>query len=233
MTKKLCHQLDISESEMKLIKQAETEYNSAASSLNLPEITHDEARRIYSWSIRQGFADKIAKIDLIAAAIYLSVLSYGTQLSLSEISEKFKIPLKEIIKAYKFLLENLRILNANAGYSILRFGLLLKIPIQIQRQAWSIIDKANELKISAGKSYDEIAATALYVALIINDKKIPIDDFEKITKISKSKLNESYHEFLNETKALRLYKKQNKRKSKTYINKIIKMLDKIKSEKTI
>jgi len=137
-----------------------------ASSLGFPQTVIEEALRIYSKAVKMKLTMGRSIQNLVAASILVSSKLHDIPRSMDEIAHAAQIPLKNLSKAYRLLLNRLKITIKTTTPSkfIARFSAELKLPPEVQVRAKELLELASENMSVAGKDPKGLAAAALYIA---------------------------------------------------------------------
>lgn len=168
--------------------------------LGLPEREEKEAAGIYRECAQRGLTRARPSDYVIAAAIYISCRVNGYPKSLNEIAASTKVNKKILGKTYKFILRklNIKLQPFNPIDYVARFSSGLKLGPKTESRALNLIDRFSKKRAASGKSPICVAATALYVAALLNSEKVTQRELAEITGITETTLRNRTKEFVKE-----------------------------------
>ncbi len=173
-----------------------------ASYIRMPEMAEKEAARIYRMCAERGLTKARSSDGLIVASLYIACRLFGLPKTIKELSDASKVDKKVIGKYYKFLLERLNIkihLNSPHDY-IDRFGSALSLTPRTLSKAVELLEKAEKVQITSGRSPVSLAATSLYLAAIMNGERKTQNEVTTITQITEVTLRNRCQEFIRSMK---------------------------------
>jgi len=182
--------------------QAMQEIERIISLLNLPKVVKEESAIIY----RKAFEKKLIRgrsIDeMVAASIYTACRRLKIIKSVDEIAKYSKAKRNDITKAYRLLFTKLDIEIPTVDPKDYVIGIAdsLKISVQSIRLAMDIIEKAKKIGITDGKDPAGVAASALYVATVINNEPVTQHTIAKTAGITDVTLRNRYKELVTSLK---------------------------------
>ncbi|MHA1264054.1 MAG: transcription initiation factor IIB [Candidatus Helarchaeota archaeon] len=141
-----------------------------ASTLGLPRTVTEEALRIYKKAVRAKLTMGRSIDSLVAASLYAAIKIHGLPRTLNEISKTTQIPVKNIAKSYRLLIQFIdesvpkEITDLKTQY-IVRFGQDLKLSPAVQKRAIELLERAEKGgMVLTGKNPKGLASAALYLA---------------------------------------------------------------------
>jgi len=181
------------------LRLAMTELRRVASFLNLPEVTKDEASRIYQFVLQRGFVRGRSMESVIASCIYAACRSYDIPRTLDEISAASDVERKEIGRTYRFIIRKsrIKIKPSNPKDYIHRFASVLKLSSKTQNEALRILKQAENSELTSGRGPAGIAAAALYVAALLNNEKKTQREVADVAGITEVTIRNRYKELLD------------------------------------
>ena len=184
------------------LRLAMTELRRVASFLNLPEVTKDEASRIYQFVLQRGFVRGRSMESVIASCIYAACRSYDIPRTLDEISAASDVERKEIGRTYRFIIRKskIKIKPSNPKDYIHRFASVLKLSSKTQNEALKILKQAENSELTSGRGPAGIAAAALYVAALLNNEKKTQREVADVAGITEVTIRNRYKELLDKLK---------------------------------
>ena len=155
------------------LAQAIAEFDRLSNKLHLSTCVKEKAAIIYRKALERGLVRGRSINVITTASLYVACRITQTQRTLQEISDQSPIDKKDISKCYKLMLRELDITipKPNAQLMIPQIAAKVGISERTQQKAVEILQRATELRATAGKSPIGLAATALYMACIICDEK--------------------------------------------------------------
>ena len=184
------------------LRLAMTELRRVASFLNLPEVTKDEASRIYQFVLQRGFVRGRSMESVIASCIYAACRSYDIPRTLDEMATASDVERKEIGRTYRFIIRKLgiKVKQSSPKDYISRFSSVLKLSPRTQNDALNILKQAEKVELTSGRGPAGIAAAALYVAALINDEKKTQREVADIAGITEVTIRNRYKELIERLK---------------------------------
>ncbi len=167
--------------------------------LGLPRVVVLEASVMYREAIKRGLAKGRSIEALAAACVYAACRRYKVPRSLEEIAVHAKIDRKVIAKCYRLIIKEVlgKVPSTSAREYIPRLAKTLKLPPEVQREAISIIEKAYEVGITAGKTPIGLAAAALYIASVLLNSKRTQKEIAVAAGVTEVTIRNRYKELLN------------------------------------
>ncbi|MHA1786059.1 MAG: transcription initiation factor IIB [Candidatus Helarchaeota archaeon] len=139
---------------------------SLASTLGFPHTVVEEALRIYSKAVKKKLTMGRSIQNLVAASLLISSKLHDIPRSMEEIAQAAQIPVKNLSKAYRLLLNRLKItIKATTPSKFVnRFAAELKLSHDVQMRAQELLELSGQRMSIAGKDPKGLAAAALYIA---------------------------------------------------------------------
>ena len=149
-------------------RQAFSELDRLKDKLAISDSVIEKAAYIYRKALEKGLVRGRSISALIASALYASCRDTETPRTLKDIAQVSNIKRKDIARCYRLLLRelNLKMPVVNPINCISRIASKAGLSEKTKRKATKILQRAEELKISAGKDPMGLAAAALYVACV-------------------------------------------------------------------
>ncbi|MCH7647619.1 MAG: transcription initiation factor IIB [Thaumarchaeota archaeon] len=149
-------------------RQAFSELNRLKDKLAISDSVIEKAAYLYRKALEKGLVRGRSISALIASALYASCRDTETPRTLKDIAQVSNIKRKDIARCYRLLLRelNLKMPVVNPINCISRIASKAGLSEKTKRKATKILQRAEELKISAGKDPMGLAAAALYVACV-------------------------------------------------------------------
>ena len=151
-------------------RQAFSELDRLKDKLAVGDAVIEKAAYIYRKALEKGLVRGRSISALIASALYAACRDTETPRTLKDIGQASNIKRKDIARCYRLLLRelNLKMPVVDPVKCISRIASKAGLSEKTKRKATKILQKAEELKISAGKDPMGLAAAALYVACVTN-----------------------------------------------------------------
>jgi transcription initiation factor TFIIB len=107
---------------------------------------------------------------MVAASLYAALRVTRTPMTLSEIARVSTVDEKDISRSYRRLIRELglHVPVQRAQINVPRIASKVEVGMEAQRRAIEILGEADRLKITVGKDPMGLAASALYMACVIN-----------------------------------------------------------------
>ncbi len=155
------------------LAQAMAELDRLADKTHIPSSVKEKAALIYRKSLDKGLVRGRSISAITAAALYAACRFSGTPRTLKEVADASLARKKDVARCYRLLLRELDMhmpISEPVNY-ISKIGSKVGITEKTQRRAMEILQKADTLKIDAGKDPMGLAAAALYIACVLQGEK--------------------------------------------------------------
>jgi len=141
--------------------------------LHASRAVKEQAAFIYRRALKEGVIRGRSIAAVMAAALYVAYRVTRTPMTLSEIASNSSIDKKEIARCYRLLLKelNIKVPIQKAQFSVSKVASKVELGEETQRKAVEILGEADRLKITVGKDPMGLAASALYLACIMNGER--------------------------------------------------------------
>ena len=182
--------------------RAINEIERISSLLNLPKVAKNEAALIYRKAIEKDLTRGRSIDEFVAASIYLACRKMRLAITLEEVARYVKNNKKDIARAYRLLLNVLKIkvpLNDSRDY-IIKAGNILNLKTETVRKAIEIAEKAKKVGVGIGKDPGSLAAGAIYIACVLNDDSRTQRDIAVATGVTEVTLRSRYKEIMRALK---------------------------------
>jgi transcription initiation factor TFIIB len=155
------------------LKQALSELKRLSSFLKMTSQIEEEAARLYMLSVQRGLVRGRSMESVVAGCLYASCRRFELPRSLDEIAEAANLEKKEVGRTYRFVIRELelKIIPSNPLDYIPRLISILKLDPKTQSLASELVQKTMNEDLASGKTPNGIAASAIYVAAVINGNK--------------------------------------------------------------
>ena len=150
------------------LRQALNEMDKLKDKLGLTDAVIEKAAYIYRKAMEKKLVRGRSIQGLVAACLYASCRNTETPRTLDDIAKGINIRRKDIARCYRLIFRELEltmpVVDPVKGVS--RIASIAKLSEKSKRKAITILNKAKEIGIVAGKDPMGIAAAALYLACI-------------------------------------------------------------------
>jgi transcription initiation factor TFIIB len=156
------------------LSQAMNELTRLSDKLHIPTSVEENAALIYRKALDEGLIRGRSIKSITAAALYAACRLTRTPRSLKEIAEASTRRRKEISRCYRLLQRELEIkmpFDEPIKY-VPKIASFVGLNQKTQNIAIGILQKAKKIKADIGKGPAGIAAAALYIASIMDGKKV-------------------------------------------------------------
>jgi len=162
----------VNSSEDRNLAQAMSELDRLTDRLHVPRAVKEQAAVIYRRALKEGLVRGRSILTMVAASLYAALRVTRTPMTLSEIARVSTIDEKDISRSYRILIRelNLHMPVQRAQLNVPRIASKVEVGEETQRRAIEILGEADRLKITIGKDPMGLAASALYMACIINEE---------------------------------------------------------------
>jgi transcription initiation factor TFIIB len=159
-------------SEDRNMRQAFSELDRLADKLNVNDAVIEKSAYIYRKALERGLVRGRSISALITATLYAACRDTETPRNLKDISAVSGIKKKEIARCYRLLFRelDLRMPVVDPVKCIARIASKVGIQERTKRRAIEILRRAAEDRTSAGKDPMGLAASALYVACVMENE---------------------------------------------------------------
>ncbi len=175
-----------------------SELSRQISYLGLSTSIHEEVGRLYEKAVTKGLVRGRSMESIITALIYAVAREQGSPRTLAELSAASGIDKREIGRAYRYIARELkiRILPATAEEYIPRFSSLLGLSGNVQARAIEILRKAEGEDVVSGKGPTGIAASALYIAAVLESEKRTQRDIADVVGVTEVTIRNRYKDLV-------------------------------------
>jgi len=194
------------------LRMALTEIKRIASILNLPDSIEEEAARIYTMGVQRGLVRGRSMEQVVAGTIYITCKRNDIPKTLEEIAEITGIDKKEIAKNARFVARQLqlKVLPVSPISYIARFASDLRVKPSTQTSAVKLIEKAQSVGLTSGKSPKGIAAASIYVASLLNAERKTQSRISEVSGVTEVTIRNRYKELVRALKLEEEIKKSKK-----------------------
>jgi len=180
------------------LRLALTEIKRISSNLNLPDSIEEEASRIYTMAVQKGLVRGRSMEQVVAGTMYITCKRNDCPRTLEEISEVTGLDKKEVAKNSRFVARqlNIKVLPVSPVTYIARFASDLKISAATQTKAVKLIEKAQKVGLTSGKSPKGIAAASIYVSSLLNAERKTQSKISEISGVTEVTIRNRYKELV-------------------------------------
>lgn len=177
-----------------------TEIDRMSSRLSLPKKVREDASKLYRQAVKEDLIRGRSIEGVASSALYAACRSNQIPRTLDEISEVSRVEKNEIARSYRFLTRELevRLPPIDPARFVSRFGSELNISGETRAKAIEIIKKAQEMKVTSGKSPKGTAAAAVYMASIICGERKSQRDVAEVAGVTEVTIRNRYKEMIDE-----------------------------------
>jgi len=148
------------------IKGPEEEIQRIITELELSETVYNRALRFLEISANYGLMKGRPISEMAPAMVYIAAREENEPRTLEEVSQSARASKKEIGRAYRYIGRNtdISIVPPSPLDYVGRFADRMALSQDVKTRASMMVEKAEEISITSGKSPGGIAASALYLA---------------------------------------------------------------------
>ena len=152
------------------LRQAFSELDRLKDKLAVGDAVIEKAAYIYRKAVERGLVKGRAISALLAGTLYVACRDTETPRTLKDIVNASNAKKKDVARCYRLLIRelDLRMPLVDPKKCVSRIASLAGLSEKTRREALEILENARNAKISAGKNPMGLAATALYVACVMN-----------------------------------------------------------------
>ena len=170
-------------------RQAFSELDRLKDKLAVGDAVIEKAAYIYRKALEKGLVRGRSISALIVAALYAACRDTETPRTLKDMAGSSDIKKKDVARCYRLLIRelDLKMPVVDSVKCITRIASEAGVSERTKRKAIGILKKAHEMTISSGKNPMGLAATALYVACVMNDEgktQKEVADAAKVTEVT-------------------------------------------------
>ena len=155
------------------LRKALRELARLSSALGLPSHVQQEAAGIYRRALKKNLIRGRSISSMIGAALYLACRLQKIPRTLRDIVNVSQVSEKDLSKAFRVLIEELKVRRAPLDVKklVFRLGSSLKLTMPTQKKAIELLEQVKDKNIMAGKNPTSMAASVLYLACIITGER--------------------------------------------------------------
>ncbi|KXA96676.1 transcription initiation factor IIB [candidate division MSBL1 archaeon SCGC-AAA259I09] len=177
-----------------------SEMNRMASQLGLKKNVQEITAKIYREAVKQGLIQGRSIEGVISATLYAACREAQIPRTLEEVAEASRVDKGEIGKNYRFLSRELGIFlpPTDPARYVARFGSELNISGEAKVEAMKIIRKAQEERLTSGKSPPGTAVAAIYIASLKTGERRTQREIAKVADVTEVTIRNRYKEMVEE-----------------------------------
>jgi transcription initiation factor TFIIB len=206
------------------LRQAIPELQGLADRLSAPQTIRERAAYIYRKALERGLTRGRSMTSMVAAALYAAYRESGVARTLKDIADAANVTKKEIAREYRMLVTelDLKMPIADATRSVIRIASTVGASERTTRRALQILTLAEKKGISAGKSPAGLAASALYIASVLEGEGKTQKEIANAAGITEVTIRNRYQGLVS---ALGIISGRRLRSKKTVVNNIDSILE--------
>lgn len=176
------------------LRQAFGELDRLAEKLNVSDPIVEKAAYIYRKAIDRKLIRGRSISGLIAAALYAAFRNTETPRTLKDVAEVAGLKKKDLARSYRLLVRemDLRMPIADPIKCVSRIASKSGVTERTKRRAVEILRKAQETRSSAGKDPMGLAASALYVACVMENEAKTQKDIAEAAGVTEVTIRNRY-----------------------------------------
>jgi len=155
------------------LSQAMIELQKVSDKLHIPSFVQERAALIYRRALKKGIVRGRSISSIVLASLYVACRMTRTPRTLDEIARHSTLDKKEIARCYRTLLKEFKLRTPvpQAQLRVPKIASAVELGEETQRMAVEILREADRLRITVGKSPMGLAASALYLACVMNGEE--------------------------------------------------------------
>lgn len=168
------------------LSKAFTQLNAMKTKLGIPDNVVEGAAYIYRKAVSAKLTRGRTMASLISASLYAACRETNTPRTLDDIADAGNVERRILSRDFRTLIKKLE-LNLNQfdiASFVVKISNNLKLKEKTKRDAFDILKRCEESKITAGKHPVAQAAACLYLACILNGEKMSQKKFSKVSGVS-------------------------------------------------
>lgn len=190
----------IASSKDRNLTKAMRELDRLSSQLSLPRSVKETGSIIYRKALEANLIRGRSIEEMIAASVYAAARQRHLPRTLDEVADHSRISKKELGRAYRLLLQELKlkIPLADPINYVVRYSAELNLSGEVARMAKEILNEAKRKRMTQGKDPVSLAAAAIYIAGILNDKALTQQEIADIASVTEVTIRNRYKELVKE-----------------------------------
>lgn len=177
-----------------------SEMDRMASQLGLPRNVRENTSKIYREALYADLIRGRSIEGVVSATLYAACREAQMPRTLEEVTEVSRVDKKEIGRTYRFIARKLDIdlPPTDSSRYVARFGSELNISDEARVEAMKIIRKAQEEKLTSGKTPSGTAAAALYIAALKCGERRTQREVAEVADVTEVTVRNRYKELAEE-----------------------------------
>ncbi len=191
------NRIRVSGSKDRNLAQALGELQRAADVLRLPKYVVDTASEVYREALTVEVKEKSIQ-GLVGASIYIACKLCRVPRTLNSIARACGMKKRDVGKCYRNLLRALgiKIPRMNPKTYIKKFVNQLKLPLEVEKYAEEIYEKASAHRMTSGRGPAGMAAAAVYIIATLFNQRKTQRKIAKIAGVTEVTIRNRYKEFI-------------------------------------
>ena len=167
-------------------RQAFSELKLLVEKLNVSSLVVERSAYIYRRALEKGLIRGRSISGMIAASLYLACRDTETPRNLKDLSLISNVKKKEVARCYRLLFKelDLRVPVVDPVKCLSRIASKARIPEKTKRRAIEILRRCVENNDSAGKAPMGLAASALYIASVMENESVTQKDLAEAAGVT-------------------------------------------------
>ncbi|KXA90606.1 transcription initiation factor IIB [candidate division MSBL1 archaeon SCGC-AAA259I07] len=177
-----------------------SEMNRMSSQLGLKRNLQEIASKIYREAAKEGLIRGRSIEGVASAVLYAACREAQIPRTLEEIAEVSRVDLGEVSRTYRFIARepDIHLPVTDPARYVARFGSKLDISGEVRVEAMRIIRRAQEKKLTSGKSPTGIAAAAIYIAALKCGEGRTQREVSEVADVTEVTIRNRYKELVEE-----------------------------------
>ena len=190
----------IASSKDRNLTKAMRELDRLSSQLTLPRSVKDTSAIIYRKALEANLIRGRSIEEMIAASTYAAARQRHLPRTLDEVSEHSRVSKKELGRAYRLLVMELKlkIPLADPINYVVRYSAELELTGEVSRSAKEILREAKRKRMTQGKDPVSLAAASIYIAGILYDQALTQQQIADIASVTEVTIRNRYKELVKE-----------------------------------
>ena len=176
------------------LSQAMNELTRLTDKLHIPRSVEEGSALIYRKALDKGLIRGRSIKSIAAASLYAACRLNQTPRSLKEIAEASTRRRKEISRGYRLLQRELELTMPmdDPAKFVSKIASRVRLDQKTENIAIQLLQKAKKIKADVGKGPTGMAAAALYIAALMNGKKVTQRELAKATGVTEVTVRNRY-----------------------------------------
>jgi transcription initiation factor TFIIB len=182
------------------LTKAMRELDRISSQLSLPRSVKDTSAIIYRKALEANLIRGRSIEEMIAASAYAAARQRHLPRTLDEVSSNSRISKKELGRAYRLLVQELKlkIPLADPINYVVRYAAELQLSGEVTRSAKEILTDAKRKKMTQGKDPVSLAAASIYISGILHDQALTQQQIADVASVTEVTIRNRYKELVKE-----------------------------------